>query len=1001
MKKKNLLLLLSMSAFLVGCNDTPIVPDTSDTEIIELDNSYNPATDNKNGTKRADEAIVFPDIVNLHYHRDDNDYETKRLWLWSATTSLDKELTLTKEDDWSYVYTFSPEEVFKNRNDQDFRFLFKSAGSWSWKTADTIVPYSEYVAQENSDGKLQLDVWVVANKSLNTLYHSKEDALSDQIQTAFISSDYQKINIYSQDGTGNGEAIMTDLKIYKFTAAYENYSDDLKDGEKEKFLLFSATNINKTNFSVKFSKKLTINCKYQLEARFVDKPEKVAKYVISYDNLYSTSEFKKISYKGNDLGATVKDGKTTFKVWAPTATKMDLRIYDLGYNSSYLPEEDYNNSLKKAQCDNYTYYAMKLNLSTFVWECTINSDLSGKYYTYRVYNSAGVSEVVDPYAKSAGMDGKRGMVVDFTKDNVTPTGWNNLPTKWDGDPTLDIKTPQELVISENHIRDLTMSSTWGGDKDKAGTFEGFIQSGTTYRGSNGVTVKTGYDHLVEYGVNALQILPMFDHDNGERGKKEVVFKENGNETKALVTDYSDMGDFNRGYNPLNYNVVEGSYSSDPRDGSKRVYEFRDLVLKFANNENHTRIIMDVVYNHVSSAPNSNFEKLMPKYYFRFNSDGGYADASGCGNEVKTEAPMMRKFIVDSVCHWATNYKIKGFRFDLMGAIDLQTMSDIADALYDIDPDIVVYGEGWYAAAPQLAGSKLAVNQNLASKLYPGRDENAEYVGKGTVGGFNNGGRDALKGDNDINNAGAFSGFISSSAPNDSVIRRTKLMMLGANGYDACPFNPLQNINYVSCHDNYTLFDQLNWNLKKSTTLPADLTTVARASVAVNGMVLMSNGISFINGGEELFRTKIETSSEETTAEVNMFGNRITHNSYKSPDATNAYDYSRKALLKDYFDKYCELVRIKKDLKFSDQIVDINTWSSGDAVNIEAANTSNTTLGVYRQGVSGNYHVYLSASNSSATYATKGTIVFNGTFANLANGNSVSVKTPYSLIIVKE
>lgn len=1025
MKKSKILVLGALALLLSGCTSGSVNNnDSLGTTIIDTTDPFPNLFNRETGVLKSsgeEDAYIFPDLITLRYHRDDNDYLNKRFWIWCDGAAPEREFEMTADSDgYTYSMTFSPLEIFKIQT-KSFSFMVKNTGTWDGKSAEIPISYLDYpptlVTEGENEGKYVLEIYALASGTNLDIYKTKEDAQSDQVQTAFISEDYKKLNIYTKDGTGNGESIITSLKLYKFTGSYLSMSADSQTANKEKYLLFEAGNVNKQNVAIKFDNKLTINCKYVLELTFKDKPDKVTSYTVAYDNLYNTPEFLALNYDGDDLGSRVihngDSTKTTFKVWAPTASRMVLRIYDVGYDASYLDETKYNSSLEKALCANYKSYEMALDPHDFVWEYTFDEDLSGKYYTYKVYNTLGTSEVVDPYAYSASVDGERGMVVDFSLNEATPEGYDKVPLKWDGVTGYDISTPQELAISEVHVRDLTMSDTWGGDPKLKGTFKGFIEKGTTYSTTidgEEVSVKTGYDHLVEYGVNAIQILPFFDQDNGERARKEVIYNEGTeDEYSAQVVDYDTMGEFNWGYNPLNYNVLEGSYSTDPRDGYVRIKEFRELVTKFATNENHTRIIMDVVYNHVSSAPTSNFEKLMPKYYFRYNADGSYSDASGCGNEVKSEAPMMRKFIVDSVVHWATHYKIKGFRFDLMGALDLETMNEVANALYQIDPDIVVYGEGWYAAAPRLKGGLCAVNQNIGANLYPGRDaedSDAKYKGSGFVGGFNNGGRDALKGDNSISN-GAFWGFIAKGEDNDEVRNRAAKMMLGANGYDGCPWNPLQNVNYVSCHDNYTLFDQLNYTLSDDggVTEP-DIKTVAKASVSVNGMVLMSNGISFINGGEELFRTKIEYAEETQRYEVMMYGKRITHNSYKSSDLTNAYDYSRKAELYDYFKMYCDLVDLKKELSFSQEIV---TWDnstriyeSGDAVNLETANTHDCQLAIYRKGKDGSaYHVLLTARKDAGTYYCEGTTVFNnsGSEVNSAQ-DGFDANGPYSLVIIK-
>ena len=1026
MKKRHLLAFASVAFLLTGCGEIGNIhdnnEDSSGTSIISLEDKNAYLVEDVSGKKFATDdtdSYIMPDKVTLHYHRDDSSYTDKRFWLWTDLTAPEIEFEMTEDEDgWSYSYTFSPEELFKTQ-ESGFSFMVKNTGTWTGKSAEIPIQYSEYPPTE-VDGEYVLDLYIVANGATGLdVYKTKDDALSDQISTAWISDTYDKINIYTRDGTGNGESIIETVRIYKFTNSYHSFNDIQKQRYKSDYLLFEAVDVNQQNIGVQFDEKLTINCTYSIELTFKDKPDKVSTYTLTYDNLYETPEFLDLSYEADDLGAIISEDKTstTFKVWAPTASKMQLRLYDIGYTANYLDEENFNNVVEQEKCGQYTVYEMALNPKTYVWEVTVPENLDGKFYTYRVTNTLGTNEVVDPYAKSASVDGVRGMVIDFDNELAKPEGWDDIPLVWDKNGAYDIETSQELIVSENHIRDLTMSDTWGGTKEYQGTFNGFIEKGTTYTDQESqVTVKTGYDHLIEYGVNAIQILPVFDQDNGERARKDVTYTNlDGEEVTSQVMDYDTLGDFNWGYNPLNYNVVEGSYSSDPRDGYARVKEFRQLIEQFASEEEPVRIIMDVVYNHVSSAPTSNFEKLMPKHYYRYLSDGSYSDASGCGNEVKSEAPMMRKFIVDSVSFWAETYKIKGFRFDLMGALDLGTMSAVADALYEIDPDIVVYGEGWHASAPALSRDQLAINENIDNALQPGRDTNGvedTYEGKGFVAGFNNAGRDRLKGDNNASD-GSFWGFMGKGENDltDDINYKVQLMMMGGNGNNDSAWDPRQNINYVSCHDNYTLFDQLNYILSDDggKTEP-ELDLIAKASATTNGMILTSNALSFINGGEELFRTKIEYDETVTEGIFEMYGKTISHNSYQSSDLTNAYDYSRKAELIEYFNMYKELVEIKKNLAFSQEVPSGSTGSftCGEEAKIESNNTHGVQIGVTRKGKDGStYHVYLvgrNATGNTCSFSTNGTVVFSSAtdvaVDQLVNG-TLTTNDRYALVIVEE
>lgn len=494
-------------------------------------------------------------------------------------------------------------------------------------------------------------------------------------------------------------------------------------------------------------------------------------------------------------------------------------------------------------------------------------------------------------------------------------------------------------------------------------------------------LKTGFDHLEELGVNAIQILPFFDQDNVEINSP-----------------------YNWGYNPLNYNVLEGSYSTNPRDGLVRIREFKQLVAAYANNDNHTRIIMDVVYNHVSSAPNSNFQRLVPYYYFRMSEDFMYMDGSACGNEFASETTMGSKFIVDSVTFWAETYKIKGFRFDLMGLISKFTMQKVAEALYEIDPDIVIYGEAWTADG-SWKPEENAVSDAVYHDLYP-----VEGKSNG-VGAFNDAGRDALKGNN--NAGGDFEGypgwgFISqggSDLTQDKVDRVTEMLKGGNYGKGG---NPRQTINYASCHDNYTLFDQLNWTLASSTNNTPedepDIETVARASVAVNGAILMSNGVAFINGGEEIFRTKIEDNEKPTPYEVNMYGKRVTHNSYTSSDYTNSYKYERKVQLYEYFEMYKELIEIRKQLE---PVYFPENYDNSELISVWDNTASNHSIALYRKGKDGSaYHMLLSgrAENVYINCAEATQIFTNGSDAEYVLGedgsNRYLLKEMYSIAIIK-
>ena len=614
-----------------------------------------------------------------------------------------------------------------------------------------------------------------------------------------------------------------------------------------------------SSFNITLPHTAHINIVYSIESLDDESKTGMRKIAdVTFDKLYDDARFEKYyTYSGKDLGATYSTEKTTFKVWAPTAANMTLLLYEQG--ATY----DYGGSnLNVGYHMNYTGHG--------VWSLTVQGNLMNRYYTYRVDNSLGTQETIDPYAKASGLNGVRGYI--FNDEYCKPAGWSSLPLVWDGTEDYDIKTPQELTIYEVHVQDFTGDESWNG-KSKRGTFSAFVESGTYVEGHK--DIPTGYDHLNELGVSAVQLLPVFDHDNDE--------------TKPE--------DYNWGYNPLNYNCIEGAYTNDPRKPNAGISEFRKMILELSKTKAHTRVIMDVVYNHVSRASASCFTKLMPKYYFRYNAETGeYENGSGCSNEIRSEATMMRKYIVDSVVHWATNFKIKGFRFDLMGLIDVDTMRAVKEALYAIDPDIYVYGEGWTSIegyhGKGVAGASTA---NLNS-LY---DSSTSH---GFVGGFNDKGRDALRGGNDAGWGSSSSlpgwGFLQKGHDADYDGRDNVAKMIwGINGNGL--YNPKQNIAYASCHDNWTVFDQMYYTLGDtgSQTAPT-YKRVMEYSVVAHALVMVANSASFILGGEEIFRTK-ELKTQEERDEVTtstyecMYGRYVSHNSYNSPLSVNSFKWGNK------------------------------------------------------------------------------------------------------------
>ena len=359
-------------------------------------------------------------------------------------------------------------------------------------------------------------------------------------------------------------------------------------------------------------------------------------------------ELDKQAYDGNDLGANYTKEKTTFKVWAPSAEKVYLKRYTTG--SDIEQGARVISNLKMLKGDNG------------IWYYTVFGDIKNTYYTYIVTTDGKAQETCDIYAKAVGVNGNRAMVVDLNSTD---------PDGWDKDKHITYDSPTDTVVWEVHVRDFSISPDSGVTDANKGKYLAFTEKGTTLN-SQGV-ISTGIDYLKELGVTHVQLLPVFDY--------------------ATIDETQD-GAFNWGYDPKNYNVPEGSYSSDPYDGNVRINEFKQMIK--ALHDAGIGVIMDVVYNHTYTAKDSSFQKTVPDYYYRMNKDGTFSDASGCGNETASEHAMFRKYMIDSILYWIQEYHIDGFRFDLMGVHDVTTMNKIREAVDKLDggKKIILYGEPW-------------------------------------------------------------------------------------------------------------------------------------------------------------------------------------------------------------------------------------------------------------------------------------------------------------------
>lgn len=514
-------------------------------------------------------------------------------------------------------------------------------------------------------------------------------------------------------------------------------------------------------------------------------------------------------YEGNDLGVQWTPEYTFVRVWAPTARRILFRLYKEGTGGQAIRE-----------------FPM-LQDRDGTWVLEIGENLENLFYTLQIRDSVGwLKEGPDIYAKAVGINGKRGMLIDMQKTN---------PPSWKLDKRCTYVNPTDIIIYELHVRDFSIAAC-SGIKNR-GKYLGFTERGTKLPTGE----STGIDHLLELGISHVHLLPVSDF--------------------YTVDETKTSPQYNWGYDPLNYNCPEGWYSTNPSEGSVRIREFKDLVKSL--HDNKIGVILDVVYNHTGLIFESYFNQSVPGYYYRFNKDGTFSDATGCGNELATEREMVRRYIIDSVAYWAEEYHVDGFRFDLMGIIDIETMNRIKARLDLIDLNIFLYGEGWTAGTSPLPENQRAIKVN--TKLLD------------RIASFCDDIRNGLKG----SPFDKFSrGFISGQTLREEQL---KFGIVGAIAHDQIIYyyvdtsrvawanQPGQCINYVSCHDNYTLFDKLQYSSPE-----ASKDTLERMARLAIGIILTSQGVPFLLAGEEMLRSK---------------GGHP--DSYRSPDELNRIDWTRK------------------------------------------------------------------------------------------------------------
>lgn len=767
-------------------------------------------TEAPDGYKKAANQID----VTIHYHRLADDYTSEdgmKAWdIWGWADGVNgAAYPFTEHDDYGLIAKYT----LKGSGMSTPQFIVRYGGD-SWEAKDPndenrTIPQSAITV--NADGTASAEIWLVQGDTTiytnGTLYDAKGMIVSAEM------TDFNTITV----------------KLNKALTIDKPADAVSVEGVKIKDVKASGNTVTITtadNLDVTKAYKVTI--------------EDYGTQNVSLGAVVRSDAFdKKYAYDGDDLGVTYKAEKSTFKLWAPTATKVTLRLYA----DSTDP--------KAAQTDAVT---LEKSGKKGVWTFAVDKDLKDYAYDYELTFADGtVNTSADPYATAAVANGERSVVLsDKEKGDA-------------GKRMASFSKPTDAIITEANVRDMTINPNSGVSEANRGKYLGFVEEGTTVDGKQGAA-STGIDYLKSLGVTHVQIMPVYDYGSVDE-----------------TGDLSYGAQYNWGYDPENYNVPEGSYSSDPSDPSARVKEMKQMVSGL--HKNGLYVVMDVVYNHVYNASEHAFNKTVPGYYFRYDANGNLTNGSGCGNDVASERAMARKYIVDSVKYWATEYNVDGFRFDLMGLIDQTTMNQVRAALDEIDPSILVIGEGWDMT--DAIGNQETTQPN-ASKV------------KG-VAFFNDSLRDAIKGsvfsDEDT-------GFIAGKADKENLIAtnvlgcNNKREGIDENGHcnngtaDTNYGGADQVVQYVEIHDNLTLYDKL----VKSAPNDSEETRLARAKLA-DSLILLSQGIADMQFGQEFLRTK--------------GGNG---NSYNAGDAVNAIDWNRTVEQAGSVNYVKGLIALRKSIK---------------------------------------------------------------------------------------
>ena len=761
--------------------------------------------------------------IRIHYHRPDGNYEGWSLWAWDE----DKKYDVSGKLDPDGTNTDAPPYKFEKNGDEVVATITVPTGTMrvgyivregDWVNKD--VGWDQFI---NITGILRgtidfyIESGVASQEDGRDKIPSMEQLCAKEIE---YNGKKQKMMVLGDD-VEEGVVVTSAKYDPKEDVGTPMITVVLSANTKYDVTLdtFKIKGIDTTVGITKFIKSGRTYYLYLENELELDKAYSITFEDIDYDvtlpDFYGTTEFEsKYTYTGDDLGATYTKENTKLRLWAPLAVDVQVYLYK---NGDPAAQEEPDEKIPMTKDVNGT------------WVATLDGDRNGTYYTYWVDNYTAQKECVDPYARTTGVNGRRAMIIDL--DATDPEGWAD-----DKDPHYD-EPITDAIIWELHVRDLSSDPSSGVKEEWRGKYMALTQTGTV----NSHDQSTGLDYIKKLGITHIHLLPVYDFGSVD-------------ETTSTA--------FNWGYDPMNYNVPEGSYSTDPFNGEVRVKEFKQMVK--ALHDNGISVIMDVVYNHVYDGAKFCMNNTVPDYFSRPSGSG-----SGCGNDTASERVMVRKYIVDSVNYWADEYHIDGFRFDLAGVLDTVTINEVVKTVNEKHPNVIFYGEGWTSGGVEFTkpGMEQAVMAN--SSKTPGFAYFSDTI------------RNTLKG-------GTFNGLTAGYISGGSV----SLGDLNAcfKGMPSWCTTPTQSINYVSAHDNNTLYDHMT--LVKPDATVADKVAMNKLAVA---FYMAAQGTPFMQAGEEFLRSKPDATQSDGYNE----------NSYNAPDSVNSlkwdelYDVSSLDLL-DYY-----------------------------------------------------------------------------------------------------